>query len=620
MQEIADRRSKIAAARAEFLRFGRAGTDDVTGVVAASWQRSFSAGVDAATSRAIYHNDLDVSGRLMRSSAPVIARLSSEMAEMPLSIVLTDHKARILSRFETDKTIGRMLDKVSLAPGFNYAEGSVGTNGIGTVLESGQPLYIVGPEHFHEELQPFACAGSPIRDALTGRVEGVLDISCLSEYSSPLMRSLVRSATREIEQNLLVDRSQCQQAIFETFVRLDARTRGAVMAIGGTMVMGNAVAQNLFDPAEQWTIHEHARYLMISQGSPVDRIELSSGKVVHIRGTRIVVGDDIAGIVVVVEILSEAAALPDRVTVLGGRVLGGRVVGGRPALAEPAAIRPEPALLVSGAGDGRSLLWKRAYNGISAALSDRIALLVMGESGCGKLSLVSDLFTRVVPTGRSLVFASTGMDLRGFRDALEGLNATTEPTLYIFTNIEKLSTDGVACLNDFLIAVAASGRPVSVAATVSDADLSSDLPFKDLLAHFGKAVTVAPLRHRIEDLPILVTRVLASMSGRRNATLSPAAMRVISRYPWPRNIRQLEEALESALLKRPVGEIQAEDLPGYCHGGAHRLLSAMEAGERDMIVTALHEADGNRVRAAVALGIARSSLYRKLKSFGITAA
>lgn len=488
----------------------------------------------------------------------------------------------------------------------------VGDPAIGTVLESGQPLYIVGPEHFHEQLQPFACAGSPIRDPLTGRVEGVLDISCLTENSSPLMHSLVRSAAHDIERNLLVDRNECQQVLFDTFVRLDSRTRGAVMAIGGSMVMGNAVAQNLFGPAEQRTIQEHARYLMVGQSNPVDQIELSSGKVVHIRGTRIMVGHDVAGIVMAVQIVSETAPLLHRAPGLGDRHGD----------AQPAAFGPAPAVsdLSVAFGDGRSLLWHRACNGISEALRDDVALLVMGESGCGKRSLVADLYTRLVPNGRTLVFASSDLDVGRMQDAAETLAARIDPTLYLFTNIDRLSIDGVASLNAFLVALAASDRPVSIAATVSDADLDSGLPFRDLLTHFTKAVTVAPLRHRIEDIPLLVTHVIANVTGGRRATVSPAAMRVISRYTWPRNIRQLEEALAVALLKRPVGEIQSEDLPGYCHGGASRLLSVLESGERDMIVTALHEAEGNRVRAAAALGIARSSLYRKLKSFGIDAA
>lgn len=613
MIELAERRLRIAIARDDFLNSGHSHAEVVTEIVAASWKRSSSAGVDSATSQAIYYHDLDVSSRLMRCSQPIISRLSDETADMPMSIALTDSKARILSRSDTDKTIGTMLDDVSLAPGFGYNEESVGTNGIGTVFESGQPMYLVGPEHFHERLQPFACAGSPIRDPFTGRIEGVLDITCLSEYSSPLMHSLVRSAAHDIERNLFVDSSQCQQALFETFVRLDARTRGAVMAIGGTVMMGNAMAQSLFDPAEQLTIHEHARYLMISQGRPTDQIELSSGKTVRIRGTRIVVGNDIAGIVFAVSIVSESAPpaydLPvpeDRVVDLPTDKMD----------AIPTSAGDDGP--VSTLSEGLSPLWKRAIDDITIGFSDRGALLVMGEAGTGKFSLAAEAYQRAYAGGHSHIFEASDIERDRCREAEKDLSATTGPALFIFKNIDRLSAEGVASLDAFLVAIAESDKPVYVVATVSETHPGSDLPFRVLLAHFRKSVSVPPLRHRIEDLPILVSRVLANLTEHRGVTVSPAAMRVICRYAWPRNVRQLEEALESALLRRPVGEIQLADLPGFCQSSARRQLSGMEAGERDMIVNALRDAGGNRVRAAESLGIARSSLYRKLKVYGIT--
>lgn len=613
MPDPADRRLRIAAARADFLNSGRSGAEAVAGLVSASWQRSQAAGVDAATSQAQFHNDLDVSSRLMRCSQPIIDRLSEETADIPLSIALTDGKARILSRSDTHKTIGMLLDNVSFAPGFDYAEGAIGTNGVGTVFESGQPIHIVGPEHFHERLQPFACAGAPIKDPLTGRVEGVLDISCLTEHSSPLMHSLVRSAAHDIERNLLIDKSQCQQALFETFVRLDARTRGAVMAVGGTVVMGNTMAQTLFDPAEQLTIQEHTRYLMAHHDHPVDQIELASGKIARLRGSRIIVGNDIAGMVLEVTLVSEGAAPAHEPPVFEDRT----VPAPTSSAGAPLSVAPlrSPVAPIS---DGRSPLWKRACEGITTALTYHDALLVMGETGSGKFSLVAEIYHQANPGGRSLAIDAVDIGRDSYVAAEEALEATTLPTLYILRNIDELSTDGVEGLNTFLLALADSDRPAYVAATLSDANLDSDLPFRDLLAHFQQAVTVPPLRHRTEDLPALVSRVLTNVADRRGVKVSPASMRVISRYTWPRNIRQLEDALKSALLKRPVGEIQPEDLPGYCHNSARRQLSGMEAVERDAIVQALHAADSNRVKAAEALGISRASLYRKLKSFGIT--
>ena len=157
MVDVTDRRRRITAARAGFLATGSAHESAVPNVVAASWQRSRSAGVDEK-STASFHADLDISSRLVRCSRPIIDRLSEETADIPLSIVVTDGKARLLTRVDNSRTNGRLLDNLSFAPGFDYGEAGMGTNAVGTVFESGQPIQIVGPEHFHEHLQPFACS------------------------------------------------------------------------------------------------------------------------------------------------------------------------------------------------------------------------------------------------------------------------------------------------------------------------------------------------------------------------------------------------------------------------------------------------------------------------------
>jgi transcriptional regulator of acetoin/glycerol metabolism len=410
---------------------------------------------------------------------------------------------------------------------------------------------------------------------------------------------------------LLIDGSQCQQALFETFVRADARSRGAVMAIGGTVVMANTVAQDLLTPMERATLQDHARHLMSRRDRSVDQLELSTGKVVRIRGTRIVAGADVAGMVLEIALVAEAATLTSQtVAVMPVPTL---TMHSGEGLNMPLLLTPSTL-----SGSGQSPLWKRACKDIASASANHPALLVMGETGSGKFSLLAEIYHRVNPGGRSLLIDAVDISPYFYDDAEAALEATSRPTLYIFRNIDELSTDGVEELNKFLLALADSDRPVYVAATLSDANLDSDLPFRDLLVHFQQAVTVPPLRHRIEDVDRVVTQVLNEISEGRNTHVGPAAMRVIRRYSWPRNITQLKEALAAALLRRPVGDIQPEDLPGYCHDSARRQLTGMEALERDAIVKALREADGNRVQAAATLGIARSSLYRKLKSFGIS--
>jgi len=481
--DTANRRLRVAAARVGFLTSGLSDGGDVTDVVVASWQRSLQAGVDATSAEAVFHADLDTSSRLMRCSMPIIDRLSAETADIPLSIALTDGKARVLTRVDTSKTIGMLLDNVSFAAGFDYTEGGIGTNGVGTVFESGQPIHIVGPEHFHDRLQPFACSGAPIRDPLSGRIEGVLDISCLTEHSSPLMHSLVRSAALEIERNLLIDRSHCQQSLFESFMRVDSRSRGAVLAVGSAVLIANATAQNLLTATEQAHVQEYAKYVMGRQERTVDQIELGSGKVVKIRGTRILAGSDIAGMVVEIALVSES--LP----ALTSASLTSAVPTGWPELPTASPVIREPSLV---SDSGQSAVWKRACSDISAALSEHRPLLVMGETGTGKFSLVAEIYHRVNPGGRSVLMDAGGISRHSYPDADIAVQATTLPTLYIFRNIDQLSTDGLEELNTFLLMLADSDRDVYIAATLSDASIDSDLPFREPARAFPAGGDGAP--------------------------------------------------------------------------------------------------------------------------------
>jgi transcriptional regulator of acetoin/glycerol metabolism len=153
---------------------------------------------------------------------------------------------------------------------------------------------------------------------------------------------------------------------------------------------------------------------------------------------------------------------------------------------------------------------------------------------------------------------------------------------------------------------------------VSGVSVGPDLPVQAALGHFEQAVTLPPLRFRTDDLPGITARILSELAPDRRVRLHPEVSRLIGRYAWPRNLPQLREALQAALLTRPVGEIRSEDLPGWCRTASTRTLTPLEAAERDAIVTALRQCGGNRVHAAASLGMARSSLYRKIRTYAIT--
>ncbi|QAY62595.1 GAF domain-containing protein [Xylanimonas allomyrinae] len=599
---------RVAAARADFLAGGREGAAGVPDLVAASWERSQSAGVDV-TQPSTDYDDVDPASLLVRCALPVLHRIEVDAADVPLVIALTDQRARIVQRIDSSAAVGRLLDRVDFAPGYNYAESSMGTNGVGTVFEAGRALAVVGPEHFTDNLQPFACAGAPIIDPVTGRVEGVLDITCLAQTWTPIMHALVKSAAADIGRNLLMDRSQAQQAIFETFVRTAARSaQQAVFAFGGNVFMANPRAQELFDADEQRILRDHSAFLVAHRSRASDDVALPDGRRVHLRGTRIVADTEVAGLVVVAEVATRRSP---HATDFAERVLP-QVAVATPQTSELAGGLSRPHGTIA---TGQCPAWQRACAELREQLTDRVPTLVLGESGSGKFSLVVEMFQDVHPTGRAV---SVDADELGGQASLDSLlGGDEELTLLIARNIDQAGTAAVENIGQAFTAVRERADHVWFVATLSDSALDSDLPFHALLRHFDAAVTVPPLRTRTADLPHIVASVLREIAPDRGVRISPDAQRVVARYTWPRNVAQLRDALAHALRLRPVGELQAHDLPAYCQTTARRTLTPLETAERDTIVEALRAHDGNRVAASQHLGMSRSSLYRKLEAFGI---
>jgi two-component system nitrogen regulation response regulator NtrX len=148
---------------------------------------------------------------------------------------------------------------------------------------------------------------------------------------------------------------------------------------------------------------------------------------------------------------------------------------------------------------------------------------------------------------------------------------------------------------------------------------------------------VPPLRDRKEDIPSLVREFLAEFGqeyGRPRVEISETALAALKQYHWPGNVRELRNVIERVLILNPKApRIEAKHLPMLVQrtdgtaarstNGSSReefttLLQAREAYERDYILKELDRSHGNVTRAAEALGLERSHLYRKMKALGIS--
>jgi DNA-binding NtrC family response regulator len=137
---------------------------------------------------------------------------------------------------------------------------------------------------------------------------------------------------------------------------------------------------------------------------------------------------------------------------------------------------------------------------------------------------------------------------------------------------------------------------------------------------------VPPLRDRREDIPALAARLLADLAnevGRRRATLSPDALQALQDYDWPGNIRELSNVLERAVLLAAGETLLIDDLRFEGTRPSRDLDDSacltLEELELRHVVRVLKEEGGHVGRAAARLGVPRSTLYQKIKRYGITA-
>lgn len=571
-----------AAARELFLSTqGWGPSDDValaeiSSAVIASWRRSRAHGVDAHRWTAEHH-DVDRDSRLLRCADPVLAELEDDLRGSHVSVALTDEESRIVSRGDCSAQIARALDRIDFDLGFSFREAGVGTNGIGTAVEAGGAIAVVGDDHYSDALTPFACVGYPIHDPGTGRCAGVLDLTTFASSWSPALAALVRGAAARIGERLLHDRGAAHQRLFDAYAATCLRTHDGVIAVGavpgrmpgggGTVLMDDTVQRDLSD-GELRAVLDHARMRGESPRRRSDTLD-PEGRRLAIRMRPVDPDDPSAGVVMTIRAAAESCA--------------------------PAS------------GSGRTAV-EIAYEEAAEAVRDRHPLLVLGEPGAGRFTMAYSLLRRHWPPDRISVLAASEI---GHGRLIEAGTAAV-----LVRDLEQLSATACARLSSegALPGVDLAEGAVLLVGTATEVVA---LP-PPVVAAFTRSVTVAPLRHRARaDVTGVAADLIRELAPERRVRLSPQAQRALGRYIWPGNTAQLREALAHALSRRPVGEIRPGDLPGWCRTSSPRTLTPIETAERDTIVAALDSSGGNRVHAARALGMSRSSLYRKIARYSI---
>jgi len=304
---------------------------------------------------------------------------------------------------------------------------------------------------------------------------------------------------------------------------------------------------------------------------------------------------------------------------------------------------------------GASPRMQKVYHIIAKVAVKRDPVLILGESGTGKELVARAIHSRGPWRDRPFVPIDCGAltstliesemfgHVRGaFTGATHGrqglLAAAGEGTVFLDEIAElpfELQPKLLRVLQEREIKPVGSNERVPVKARII-AGTNQDLVAAVKRGTFRKelyfrlnvvSIKLPPLRERREDIPGLVRFFLAKhKAGLASITgVSEEVMARLMSYDWPGNVRELENCIQRALALGSAPQIRVVDLPSnlvYFVGQARQesgALATLQQLERRAILQALEATQGDRLRAARLLGIGKTTIYRKLKQYGLEA-
>ena len=301
---------------------------------------------------------------------------------------------------------------------------------------------------------------------------------------------------------------------------------------------------------------------------------------------------------------------------------------------------------------GRSAPMLRLLDMVQKLSGVKSNVLIMGESGTGKELFARAIHYNGVAREKPFVPVNCGAipeslvesELFGYqrgaftgahRDRVGYFEAADGGTLFLdeISSFPLPAQSAVLrALDSKVIVPVGDTRPRAVDARIIAAsnrnldDMVAAGEFREDLLYRLNVVKMElpPLRHRKEDIPLLVHHFLAKFSVQMNkqvTTTSNAAMRMLLSYAWPGNVRELENVIERAVIFVEGAEVDVPHLSFASGQGAaetgESLKDSLREFERQLILCSLRKHAFNKAETARTLQIGVSSLYRKMEEMGI---
>jgi transcriptional regulator of acetoin/glycerol metabolism len=555
---------------------------------------------------------------LPAAARPVLERITPALGTGQTSLVLTDERLRVLWATGFPRAL----------PRYDLSEQVVGHNSAALALHTRCRAEVHGPEHFLDLWQDVSAVSVPVRAPETGRLLGTVTVTSglCAEYGPHPGAPLAEAAAIAVEAELRSRSRVAERALLDAYLRAAGGQGRAVVALDGRNRLVSEAAGDLLSPEGLEALERGAVALLRDWGSGAQSECGGASGSGSAAGTgagtgpgsdsapepavHLGAGQDLAtGAVVSLGGAPDSASyrirLPDGTgcaAVLSPVFHLGSVVGAVAVLESVGR-----AAVVSGGRAvvglaGRSAPWRHAVGRAVELAGSPEPLLLVGERGTGKASLAREL------APNSLIMDAAESELHTEVDEL----VNGRPLL--IRHVERLAQPDTATLNSLL--ESHPGVPLLVTYTPGTPPGPCLQRLLDTLA--ARSVTLPALRERPDD----IRELLASLTprpapGQPPLTWTLDALRALEQHPWLGNVTELAHLVRAlAEHRRATGPVRRTELPDPVREGpASRPLSPMEHAERAAILEALRLHGGNKARAAAALGIARATLYRKLRGY-----
>jgi len=649
---------KVMASWEKFLGGTEFGSDALRRLVDDSWRRCLSNSVDPLRAQApppmredSLHSLRDDCSELLEASQPVMASARELLAETGTVMVLTDG-AGIILNLEGDPRLRDAAADIHLLSGASWSELACGTNAIGTAIEVGQPIQIHSAEHYCSGIKLWSCSANVIRDPYDGTVLGVIDVSGLSDTFNRHSLALVVATAGRIENRLAHQEMDFRLRLLDHCMdRLSGSSSEGVIVFDrrGRAVKANGAATD--------ALVDLRRPRDDAPGSELSRLRLSWRKEAELPDELpswmrrewlepMVKDGERLGILLR---LPARRAAPSRTQGRDGasamereadQGTFARIVGEAPSLrqavgrARQLAKSRAPVLLLGETGVGKDVFAQCLH---AASTGKEGTFVALNCGGFSRELLTSELFGYVEG-------AFTGARRGGMVGKIE---AADGGTLFL-DEIGEMPKD----LQPHFLRVLESGEVYRIGETrprkvnfrliaATNRDLRGEVEagrFRmDLFYRVAvTSIAIPALRERASDISLLAAhlmRELAERQGLAPRPLSLGAIETLKAYAWPGNVRELRNVIEGMLLTAEGEELTEADVPDEIRTPAGATialpagtsappepqlgLTGMENAERLALLRAMQVHKGNLTAVARDLGIAKSTVYAKLRRFGL---